>query len=87
MVLDIPAPAGTPIYASAAVTVEAATYGSSTGNYVLINHGGGGSKRFICMHPRLCIAQDSPSAGQVIAGVGSTGDWYTGNHLHFGVKG
>lgn len=83
--IDIPAPAGTPIYASAAGTVEAATYGSSTGNYVLINHGGGIKTVYMHASALYVSAGQSVSAGQVIAGVGSTGD-STGNHLHFGVK-
>lgn len=83
--IDIPAPAGTPIYASAAGTVEAATYGSSTGNYVLINHGGGIKTVYMHASALYVSAGQTVSAGQVIAAVGSTGD-STGNHLHFGVK-
>lgn len=76
----------TPIYATRAGVVAAATKSSSAGNYVIIDHGDG--FRSVYMH--MCKAAyvkagDYVKAGQEIGCVGSTGT-STGNHLHFGVQ-
>lgn len=83
--IDIGAAYGADIVAAAAGKVKAATYSSSAGNYVMIDHGGG--LYTVYMHcSSICVSVgDTVSAGQVIAKVGSTGI-STGNHLHFGVS-
>jgi murein DD-endopeptidase MepM/ murein hydrolase activator NlpD len=83
--IDIGASYGADIVAAAPGTVRSATYSSSCGNYVMIDHGGG--LYTIYMHASsLCVSVgDEVSAGDVIAKVGSTGI-STGNHLHFGVS-
>lgn len=83
--IDIPAGYGTPIVASLAGTVIAATYGSSQGNYVMIDHGGG--VKTVYMHcSSLAVSSGSyVKQGQVIGYVGNTGVSY-GNHLHYGVN-
>ena len=82
---DFAAPSGTPILASAAGTVTAASFNSSMGNYVIINHGNG--VRTIYMHAVTLktSASQTVSAGDTIALVGTTGT-STGNHLHFQVE-
>ncbi len=83
--IDIGASYGADIVAAADGTVITATYSSSAGNYVMIDHGGG--LYTVYMHASsLCVSEgDTVTAGQVIAKVGSTGI-STGNHLHFGVS-
>lgn len=83
--IDIGAAGGADIVAAAAGTVKAATYSSSAGNYVMIDHGGG--LYTVYMHASALNVSEGQtvSAGQVIAKVGSTGI-STGNHLHFGVS-
>ena len=81
--IDIGAAYGADIVAADGGTVLVATYSSSGGNYVIIDHGG------LCtvyMHASSLTvsAGQTVSKGQVIAKVGSTGI-STGNHLHFGV--
>lgn len=83
--IDIGASHGADIVAAADGVVKAATFSSSAGNYVMIDHGGG--LYTVYMHASsLNVSQgQTVSAGQVIAKVGSTGI-STGNHLHFGVS-
>ena len=82
--IDIAAPVGTTIYAAADGVVTTATYSSSAGNYVMINHGNGLYTAY--MHAsRLDVkVGDQVSQGDAIAAVGSTGV-STGAHLHFSV--
>lgn len=83
--VDLAAPTGRPIYATRAGTVTTATYGSSAGYYVQINHGDG--YRSIYMHMTHYIVKPGQhvSQGQVIGYCGSTGG-STGPHLHFGIS-
>jgi murein DD-endopeptidase MepM/ murein hydrolase activator NlpD len=83
--VDFAAPKGTAIYAAYNGIVVAATYSSTMGNYVMIDHGDG--LYTIYMHAsKLYVKKDDVvKKGQKIAGVGSTGR-STGNHLHFSVR-
>lgn len=83
--VDFAAPKGTPIYAAYDGQVIAATYSSTMGNYVMIDHGD--ELYTIYMHAsKLHVsANDVVVAGEKIAEVGSTGR-STGNHLHFSVR-
>ncbi len=83
--VDFAAPKGTKIFAAYDGKVVAATYSSSMGNYVMIDHGSG--LYTIYMHAsKLYVSKDDVVVkGQHIAGVGSTGR-STGNHLHFSVR-
>jgi len=83
--VDIGASAGDPIYAADSGTVVIATYSSSYGNYVVINHGSGSSTLYAHMSSMAVSAGQSVSQGQVIGYVGSTG-WSTGPHLHFEIR-
>lgn len=83
--VDFAAPKGTAIYAAYDGKVVAATYSSTMGNYVMIDHGDG--LYTIYMHASaLYVSQgDVVVRGETIAAVGSTGR-STGNHLHFSVR-
>ena len=82
--VDLAAPQGTPIYASRAGVVTTATYSSSAGYYVTINHGDGFSSIYMHMTNYVVGAGSAVSAGQLIGYVGNTGIT-TGYHLHFGI--
>lgn len=82
--VDLAAPRGTSIYATRGGTVTAATYNSSAGYYVTINHGDGFSSSYLHMTHFVVNVGDRVSAGQKIGEVGSTGT-STGNHLHFSI--
>lgn len=82
--VDLSASSGTPIYASRGGRVTIATYSSSGGYYVEINHGDGFSSRYLHMTHYIVSVGQTVSAGQVIGYVGSTGA-STGPHLHFSV--
>ncbi|MBD5493168.1 MAG: peptidoglycan DD-metalloendopeptidase family protein [Lachnospiraceae bacterium] len=83
--LDLAAPYGSTIYAAYDGDVIAATYSSSMGNYIMIDHGDG--LYTIYMHASALYVSKGQSVykGQSIAAVGSTGR-STGNHLHFSVR-
>ncbi|MDO4285301.1 MAG: peptidoglycan DD-metalloendopeptidase family protein [Eubacteriales bacterium] len=83
--LDMAAPGGSPILAAYDGTVVAASYSSSMGNYIMIDHGDG--LYTIYMHASALYVSKGASVtkGQQIAAVGSTGN-STGNHLHFSVR-
>lgn len=85
--IDIGAPAGSAILAALDGTVVKSSYNMASGNYIMIDHGGGIIT--IYMHglnnSRKVKAGDKVKKGQTIMGVGSTG-YSTGNHLHFEVR-
>ena len=82
--VDLAAPYGANILASAAGVVTTSKYSASAGNYVVIAHGNGISTVYMHASSLLVSVGDVVEQGQVIAKVGSTG-YSSGNHLHFGV--
>ncbi len=82
--VDLAAPEGTAILASASGKVTTATYSKSAGNYIVIAHGNGMSTVYMHCSKLLVSVGETVQQGEVIAKVGSTG-YSTGNHLHFGV--
>lgn len=83
--LDIPANAGSNIYAANGGTIVTATYHYSYGNYVVIDHGGGKATLYAHCSKLLVKVGDTVNQGDVIAKVGTTG-YSSGNHLHFEVR-
>ncbi len=82
--VDLSAPQGTPIYASRGGRVTTATYGSSGGYYVVIDHLDGYTSNYLHMTHYIVAPGDYVAAGQVIGYCGSTGA-STGPHLHFAI--
>lgn len=82
--VDLAAPYGSNILASAAGVVTTSKYSASAGNYVVIAHGNGISTVYMHASSLLVSVGEVVEQGQVIAKVGSTG-YSSGNHLHFGV--
>ena len=83
--VDLAAPKGRPIYATRSGTVSIATYDSSCGYYVQINHGDGYKSIYMHMTNYVVSKGQTVSQGQVIGYCGSTGI-STGYHLHFGIS-
>lgn len=83
--VDIGAPRGTSIHASASGTVSTVAYNKSYGNYVVIEHSNGYSTLYAHASSLLVHTGQRVSKGDVIARVGNTG-LSTGNHLHFEVR-
>ena len=83
--IDLAGPQGTPIYAARGGTVTTATFGSSAGYYVTINHGDGFSSVYMHMTNYVVSKGATVSQGQLIGYMGSTGV-STGSHLHFGIS-
>ena len=82
--VDMAAAKGTPIYATRSGYVTIATYHSTAGNYVTINHQDGYTSVYMHMTHDVVSVGEYVKAGQLIGYVGSTGR-STGPHLHFGI--
>lgn len=83
--VDIPAPRGTPIYATADGIVGRAQRLGGYGNYVEIEHGNAIQTRYGHMSSYIVRSGQQVKKGDVIGYVGSTGR-STGNHLHYEVR-
>ena len=84
--MDIAAPAGTDIYAAAeGVVVEAGWNPGGYGYFVMIDHLNGYETVYGHCSMLYVVKGQTVSRGQLIAGVGNTGNSY-GNHLHFEVR-
>lgn len=83
--IDIGAPTGAPVRASATGTVVHAGAKGGYGNTVIVDHGGG----VATLYGHLSSVRTSTGAtvgqGQTVGGVGCTG-YCTGPHLHFEVR-
>lgn len=88
--VDIGAPKGTSIYASAGGTVIVANgngaWNGGYGSYVVIQHSNGTQTLYAHMSKVLISPGVQVGQGEVIGKVGSTGE-STGSHLHFEVRG
>lgn len=80
--MDISAPYGSPIRATASGTVTMAERYGGYGLVVRVNHGGGLSTEYAHMSQFAVGVGDEVSEGQIIGYVGTTGA-STGPHLHF----
>lgn len=80
--IDIVADRGTSIRATATGYVREASYDSSRGRYLIIDHGNGFKTIFMHCSTLKVSAGQTVEKGQVIATVGSTGT-STGPHLHY----
>jgi murein DD-endopeptidase MepM/ murein hydrolase activator NlpD len=83
--IDLAAPVGTPVYATADGIVERADWFSSYGLYVAIEHGSNLETRYAHMSRLAVAAGERVKKGEVIGYVGSTGR-STGPHLHYEVR-
>ncbi len=83
--IDLSAPTGTPIYASADGVVTRADWFSSYGLFISLDHGATLETRYGHLS-RLNVAEGQPvKKGDLIGYVGSTGR-STGPHLHYEVR-
>ncbi|QQR82256.1 M23 family metallopeptidase [Candidatus Campbellbacteria bacterium] len=87
--IDIAAPVGTPVYASAAgevIVSQSGGWNGGYGNYIVVKHGNGTQTLYAHLSSTSVAVGDSVGQGDVIGAVGSTGR-STGAHLHFEVRG
>lgn len=82
--VDITAPKGTPVYATADGTVSGENPGSGYGIVVVINHGYSYQTLYAHLSKKAVRPGQKVKRGQVIGYVGSTG-MASGSHLHYEV--
>ncbi len=83
--IDIAAPSGTPVRATAdGIVLEAGREEAGYGNEVLIDHGYGIATRYGHLHRIFVVDGQQVRQGQIIGSVGMTGR-ATGPHLHYEV--
>lgn len=80
--IDIAAPVGTPIHASAGGGVSTARYAGGYGNWTVLNHPNGIQTAYAHQRGFAVRQGQSVAKGQTIGSVGMTGST-TGPHLHF----
>ncbi len=83
--IDMAAPTGTPIYATADGRVEMAQWYGGYGNFVELDHGGNVETRYGHMSRMNVSAGQKVKKGDLLGWVGSTGR-STGPHLHYEVR-
>ncbi len=83
--IDLAAPTGTPVYATADGVVGRADWYSSYGLFISVNHGASVETRFAHLSRLAVAAGDNVKKGDLIGYVGSTGR-STGPHLHYEVR-
>lgn len=87
--VDLAAPVGTPIRASAGGTViiaRSSGYNGGYGSYVVISHANGTQTLYAHMSRVVVVQGTTVSQGDMLGNVGSTGK-STGPHIHFEVRG
>ncbi len=83
--IDIAAPTGTPVYATADGMVERAEYSGSYGNVIYLDHGSDLQTRYAHLSGLNVRDGQRVKKGDLIGFVGSTGR-STGPHLHYEVR-
>ena len=83
--VDIAAPTGAPVVASASGQVIYASWMSGYGNLVVVDHGGGLATAYAHLSAYGAGFGQSVAQGQTIGYVGCTGHCF-GSHLHFEVR-
>lgn len=83
--VDLAAPTGTPVYATADGMIGRADWFSSYGLYISIDHGADMETRYAHLSKLAVAAGERVRKGDLIGYVGSTGR-STGPHLHYEVR-
>jgi murein DD-endopeptidase MepM/ murein hydrolase activator NlpD len=83
--VDLAAPYGTPVYATAPGIVTFAGWEGGYGKIVRIDHGHGLSTGYAHLHRYTVVVGEKVAAGAVIGYIGTTGR-STGPHLHYEVR-
>jgi murein DD-endopeptidase MepM/ murein hydrolase activator NlpD len=83
--VDIVAPYGSAVIATAKGTVVQSGYDANLGNLIKVDHGDGVATRYAHLQKRLVKRGDMVERGDIIGKLGSTGKRSTGPHVHYEV--
>ena len=83
--VDISAPAGTPVHATADGIVTFSDWSNGYGRLVIVDHGGGIETYYAHLSRFFAFAGQGVRRGEVVGAVGSTGR-VTAPHLHYEVR-
>lgn len=83
--IDLAAPAGTPVHATADGVVASAGWSGAYGKLVILNHGNGLDTYYAHLSQFLIVPGQEVRRGEVIALSGGTGR-ATGPHMHYEVR-
>ena len=83
--IDLVAPTGTPVHATADGVVETAAWSGAYGKLVIIDHGNGLDTYYAHLSQFMIVPGQEVRRGQVIALSGGTGR-ATGPHMHYEVR-
>jgi len=83
--IDIPGPAGTPVYATADGIVAVSQWMNGYGNLVEISHGNDTQTRYGHLSKLMVKPNQRVQRGEMIGLMGSTGR-STGSHLHYEIR-
>lgn len=83
--IDLAAPDGSPVVASAKGKVILSSFEPGYGHTVIVEHDGGLTTRYAHLASRLVSEGDWVNRGQMVGRVGSTGR-ATGPHLHYEIR-
>ncbi len=83
--IDLQAPTGTPVHATADGVIERAGWSSTYGKVVVINHGNGLETYYAHLSKMRVLPGEEVRRGEVIALSGCTGH-ATGPHVHYEVR-
>lgn len=83
--IDLAAPTGTPIYASADGLIEIAQFSKSAGNWIMLNHQNGYKTHYFHLNKLAVKSGKKVKRGDLIGYVGTTG-YSSGPHLHYEVR-
>ena len=83
--IDLAAPTGTPIYASADGIIEIARFSKSAGNWIMLNHQNGYKTHYFHLNKLATKSGQKVKRGDLLGYVGSTG-YSSGPHLHYEIR-
>lgn len=83
--IDLAAPKGTPVHATADGVIVAASWAGAYGNMVIVDHGNGLQTYYAHLSETIVVPGQAVTRGQIVGLCGATGR-ATGPHVHYEVR-